>query len=135
MKRSSMPARTKPMSRTSLRVTRDVDQLIVKLPKRMKSKQRAVTAEEHELWHRMAGLGCIACLMDGRENPFVSMHHISGRTAPGCHKKVLPLCAGHHQDGTGNDKSLVAVHPFKKRFENLYGRQIDLLDEVMGRLK
>jgi hypothetical protein len=36
---------------------------------------------------------------------------------------VLPLCAGHHQQGTGEDKSLVAVHPNKARFEKLYGTQ------------
>jgi hypothetical protein len=40
MKSSSMPPRTKPMARTSLRVTRDVDQLSVKLPKRI-CKNRA----------------------------------------------------------------------------------------------
>ncbi|EFB4456253.1 hypothetical protein C0W78_004860, partial [Escherichia coli] len=27
----------------------------------------------------------------------VSLHHIAGRTAPGCHKKQLPLCRWHHQ--------------------------------------
>lgn len=102
--------------------------------KTLKSKQRPVTAEEKELWSRMAALGCIACLLDGVFNDYVSIHHIDGRTKPDCHKQVLPLCAGHHQAGTGADKTLIAVHPDKARFEQRYGRQEDLLDEVMGML-
>lgn len=89
------------------------------------------TKAERELHHALAGLGCIACRKDGIENAFVSIHHIDGRTKPGAHKKVLPLCAGHHQDGTGNDKSLIAVHPYKARFEAKYGAQMDLLAECM----
>lgn len=89
----------------------------------MKTKQRAVTADEREQWDRLAGLGCIACMRDGVHQPVVSIHHIDGRTKPGCHKLVLPLCAGHHQQGTGENKELVAVHPYKARFEALYGSQ------------
>ena len=101
----------------------------------MKTKQLQVTKEERELWHRMAGIGCVACAMDGNVNPFVSIHHIDGRTKPDCHKKVLPLCAGHHQDGTGNDKSMIAVHPYKAQFEARYGTQYELLEwtkKMMG---
>jgi hypothetical protein len=61
----------------------------------------------------------------------VSIHHIAGRTLPDAHKLVLPLCAGHHQDGTGQDKSMIAVHPYKARFEAKYGTQKELLAEVM----
>jgi hypothetical protein len=96
---------------------------------RLRSQQRPVTPEEHALWDRLANeIGCIACLVAGlpRSN-YVSIHHIGGRTVPGCHRNVLPLCAGHHQQGTGEDKSLVAVHPNKARFEKLYGTQEELL--------
>jgi hypothetical protein len=101
---------------------------------RMKSSQRSVTAAEKLLWDRLASLGCIACLKDGVHNPLVSIHHIDGRTKPGCHKLVLPLCAGHHQDGTGPDKSLIAVHPWKTQFETRYGSQMDLLAECKSML-
>jgi hypothetical protein len=95
---------------------------------RMKSHQRTPTKAEKLLWSRMAEtVGCIACHLDGRHNLVVSIHHIDGRTKPGCHKKVLPLCAGHHQDATGEDKTLVAVHPDKARFEQRYGPQMGLL--------
>lgn len=75
-------------------------------------------------------VGCIACRLDGRFNPGVSIHHIAGRTRRGCHSLVLPLCAGHHQDATGADKTLVAVHPDKTRFEQRYGPQMALLELV-----
>lgn len=85
---------------------------------------------ERELWDDLASLGCIACRKDGIFNSMVSIHHIDGRTKPGAHRKVLPLCAGHHQDGTGAP-GLIAVHPYKARFEARYGRQIDLLDDCL----
>jgi hypothetical protein len=87
--------------------------------------------KEREFWSRLAGeIGCVACRMDGKVNPFVLIHHIRGRTQKGAHMDVLPLCAGHHQDGTGNDKSLIAVHPYKARFEAKYGTQLELLEEA-----
>lgn len=100
---------------------------VKKLRAPMKSKQRAVTAAEKAYWSRLASeVGCVACMRDGNFNPHVSIHHIDGRTKPGCHMRVLPLCAGHHQDGTGEDKSMVAVHPWKAQFEARYGPQDEL---------
>lgn len=93
------------------------------------------TKSELAYWDRVATLGCIACRIDGRYNPVVSIHHCDGRTKPGAHKKVLPLCAGHHQNGTGNDKTMIAIHPFKRRFENRYGTQEQLMemrDHILG---
>lgn len=103
---------------------------------RLRSRQRPVSPEEKALWDRMASVvGCIACLLDGNRNTYVSIHHIEGRTKPDCHKKVLSLCAGHHQQGNGNDKTLIAVHPNKAAFEARYGSQYDLLKkckEILG---
>lgn len=84
------------------------------------------TKDEKAYHDRLAGLGCIACRFDGDANTYVSIHHIDGRTKPGCHKLVLPLCAGHHQDGTDNDKTKIAIHPYKRRFEARYGPQMSL---------
>ena len=88
------------------------------------------TAAEKEYWDRLCReIGCIACRHDGYFNPVVSIHHCGGRTKPDCHKKVLPLCAGHHQDGTQPDSGKIAIHPWKKRFESMYGTQAELMDE------
>lgn len=97
-------------------------------------KGRNPTAEERRFHDRLAGLGCIACRLDGNYNPVVSIHHIDGRAKPGAHKRVLPLCAGHHQDGYGIP-SLIAVHPWKRRFEEKYGRQEHLLDVCLELLE
>lgn len=95
----------------------------------MRSKQRAVTAEEKLLWNRLANeIGCVACMLDGQRNTHVSIHHVDGRTKPGCHKKVLPLCAPHHQQDDTDAAGRVAVHPNKARFEARYGTQEHLME-------
>ena len=68
-------------------------------------------------------VGCICCRINGGFNDHVSIHHIDGRTKPGAHMKVLPLCGFHHQHGTEDDPS---VHPWKARFEQRYGTQAQL---------
>lgn len=133
MKRSALAPSTKPMKRSGFTsspvvITDGDDEVEIKHPKRLKSRQRAVTVLEKVYWSALASqVGCIACRVAGL--PFcdhVSIHHIDGRTKPGCHQLVLPLCAGHHQQGTGNDPTLVAVHPDKARFERIHGTQMAL---------
>ena len=82
------------------------------------------TKAEKALWSRMADFGCIACHLDGLKNTYVSIHHIDGRTKPGAHSKVLPLCGPHHQVGGTEAPS---IHPWKARFEEKYGTQEHLL--------
>ena len=91
----------------------------------------APTKSDKALWSAMAAYGCVACRKDGIVNTHVSIHHIDGRTKPGAHRKVLALCAPHHQTG-GQDAP--AIHPWLRRFEAKYGRQEDLLAEVMAEI-
>lgn len=91
--------------------------------------------EEKKLWDKIAKLGCIACLQDGIVNTHVSIHHIDGRTKPGAHKKVLALCAPHHQHDDTDQLGRIGVHPYKARFESMYGRQMDLLDKTMAMIE
>ena len=61
----------------------------------------------------------------------VSIHHIDGRTKKGSHAHVLPLCSAHHQTGGEG----VAIHPFKKQWEEKYGSQESLkimCDKLLG---
>lgn len=94
-------------------------------------KGRAVTAEQKR-FHDMlcTKIGCIASHKDGFFDPICSIHHIDGRTKPWAHWLVLPLSAGNHQDGTGAP-GRIAVHPWKTRFQNRYGNQMDLLRECI----
>lgn len=101
----------------------------------MKTKQRAVTPLEKAMWDRLAGLGCIACMKDGRFNDYVSIHHVDGRTKPGCHLLVLPLCAPHHQRDDTDPLKRIAVHPDQGRFEKRYGQQLALVAECMAMLE
>lgn len=94
-------------------------------------KGRSLTNADRVLHFDLATyVGCIACSKDGRFNDYVSIHHIDGRTKKGAHQNVLPLCAGHHQQGTGAP-GLIAVHPYKAQFEEMYGKQEDLLAECL----
>lgn len=97
-------------------------------------KGRTPTAEELRFMDAIGSLGCLACAQDGNVNPWISLHHIDGRTKPGSHLKVIGLCAGHHQDGTGEDKTMIAVHPWKKAFESKYGTQYALLEAAKQKL-
>lgn len=147
-RKTPMPRSTKPLARSAIRSEAKTEGAKVRKPmkskgprkmpkpsgKNLRSKQLAVTSEEKVLWDRLAALGCIACMKDGNYQPHVSIHHVDGRTKPGCHKLVLPLCAGHHQDGTGVP-GLIAVHPWKARFEKIYGAQLDLVAECMELVK
>lgn len=127
LKRTEFTRKT-PMSRTGiLSAASFAKQKAPARKKTLKSKQRPVTEEDKKLWDRLAALGCVACLREGVFEPDVSIHHVDGRTKPDCHKKVLPLCASHHQDGTGKNPQYIAVHPWKTRFEARFGTQKELM--------
>lgn len=89
--------------------------------------ERAVTKAQARFHDLLAHqVGCIACWLHGWPSPEVSIHHIDGRTKKHAHWCVLPACGGHHQTGTGLP-NLVAIHPYKARFEAMYGPQKRLL--------
>ncbi|WP_274644851.1 Ref family recombination enhancement nuclease [Pseudomonas serbica] len=85
---------------------------------------RPVTPAEKLLHDRIAQLGCIACRQHGIFNTHISIHHVHGRTKPGAHMQVLALCEGHH---VGDGSDTISVHPWKRRFEERYGKQDDLV--------
>lgn len=77
--------------------------------------------------------GCICCTLEGNyrddsEQPNVSVHHCDGRTKPLANWYVIPLCAGHHQQGSGPDPSMLAVHGNKAIFTAEYGLEFELLE-------
>lgn len=94
----------------------------------LKSRQLAVTAAEKQFWTLLAEVvGCVACRIDGRFNTHVSIHHIDGRTKPGCHGNVLPLCAPHHQQDDTDPLGRISIHGHRKPFEAMYGTERELL--------
>ena len=81
------------------------------------------TKKEKEYWGKICKIGCIVCLKNGIYSPYVSVHHINGRTKRGAHMNVLPLCFSHHMGGTKENPS---IHPWKARFIRLHGTQESL---------
>lgn len=91
-------------------------------------KGRTPTAEERRWMDKAGQVGCLACLQLGLHTPHVSLHHIDGRTKDGAHLRTIPLCYAHHQGGEGQGW-FVSVHPWKRRFEEMFGTQEELLME------
>lgn len=107
------------------------------------AKGRAPTADERSVMDALGRLPCIACLMNGQQTEEISLHHIYGRTKPGAHFAVLPLCKWHHQIAAPLNVRLiypwlVPVHADgsvggRKLFEDLNGTQEELLAESFRR--
>jgi len=96
----------------------------------MKGKTR--TKADIDFQDKIAQIGCIVCLNQGIENYHVSVHHIDGRSKKGSHKKVLPLCGPHHQQGDNRKpKQWFTLHVNKTEFEAAYGTQEELLEQCL----
>ena len=121
LKRSTKPIKRSPIKPSSKVIARSP----VKPGRGLKGDP--VSAEQKAFHDALCQhVGCIACRVEfGITNTYVSVHHMRGRKAA-MHWLALPLCAGHHQKGTGN-VLLIAVHPDKARFEKAFGTQAELL--------
>ena len=90
-------------------------------------KGRNPSAAEKRYHDKLATVvGCIACRKEGLWNDHVSIHHVDGRTRPGAHMRVLPLCGPHHQPIA---QGVPSVHGNKAEFERKYGTQAELMQE------
>jgi len=77
---------------------------------------------------RVRELGCVICRQQGKGRRPCEIHHVFGKTKPGAHFYVLPLCFEHHRMGSG--KEPISRHPYKARFEATYGTEEELLKLV-----
>lgn len=93
-------------------------------------KGRTPTAAEQKHMNLVGAMPCIACQKDGIYNEYISLHHTDGRVKPGAHFEVLPLCAPHHQHDDTDPWERIGIHPYKARFEALYGTSDELLNEI-----
>jgi hypothetical protein len=107
----------------------------VAVPKGEKAKpgKRAPNAEEKRWMNAIVTHGCIACRMDGNGIVAPCVHHILRGGRRMGHLFTLPLCPGHHQDGTGV-QGLIARHPWKTRFEAKYGTEAELLAKLRAEI-
>lgn len=92
---------------------------------------RPPTAEEARYLDDACSLGCILCMLGygaphGTYSP-AEPHHTDGKTKPGCHFKIIPLCPRHHRiPGHG----YVGRADGKKAFEAAYMSEEDLIEVV-----
>lgn len=100
----------------------------VSVPKAEKAKpgKATPTVEERAWLDWIVDYGCIACRLDCYGVVPPAVHHILRGGVRMGHLFSLPLCPGHHQDGTGAS-GFIARHPWKARFERRYGTESELL--------
>lgn len=90
------------------------------------AKKRATKAEREHL-SRLVELGCVIC---GRQ---AEVHHILTGVGMGqraSNYDALPICPDHHRNGGHG----VAIHAGKRTWEENYGRELELLEQVRGML-
>jgi hypothetical protein len=86
------------------------------------------TLKEQKHMERVASIGCIACRKLGIYDSPAEIHHIRSKTGMGkrsSHYLILPLCPPHHR--TSNE----SYHYSPQKFENRFGSQMKLLQEVL----
>lgn len=102
-----------------------------------------------EAWRleRLAGMRCIACVIEGCEQPHrTEIHHIVDkgyRKHSGGHSATLPICSWHHRgvsaNGlTGSEMSFrygPSLARSKRQFVEAYGTERELLERVDGILR
>tara|TARA_E500000318_G_scaffold53318_1_gene49650 strand:+ start:523 stop:825 length:303 start_codon:yes stop_codon:yes gene_type:complete len=89
------------------------------------------TLKEQKHMEKVASIGCIACRKLGIYDSPAEIHHIKNFTGAGkrsSHLLVLPLCPNHHRN------SNESYHHSPKKFEDRFGNQIKLLEEVLDLL-
>jgi hypothetical protein len=90
--------------------------------------------KDKEYLDRVAELGCIVCRNERLGKSPALIHHI--RTGYGVsqrapHHEAIPLCPIHHQYPAGGE---LAYHASPKQFEDRYGTELELLEQVRGLL-
>lgn len=85
-------------------------------------KGRTPTAAEKQWMNRVSTYGCYCCRRMGLMNDNILIHHVDGRTKPGAHFLVIPLCATHHEYNSAD-----GLHANIGRWRRIYGRERDIV--------
>ena len=100
-------------------------------------KGRTPTADEKKWMDDVASLGCIVCRREGHGETPAEIHHLDGKTKVGAHFHIIPLCYFHHRQGS-DTAQFTSRHPYKRRFEERYGPEIELMfivEELVMKLR
>lgn len=90
----------------------------------------SMKAKERIHLGKVAALGCIVCMNNGYYDTPAEIHHIGNGTMSkrASNYEAIPLCHIHHRTGGLG----VAVHAGRKSFEDNYGTEQELLEQVKG---
>lgn len=102
--------------------------------KRMRQGKVAATAEEAAWMNLIQEFGCIVCALHYGVKSKSEIHHLKSGDRRMGHLFTLPLCYAHHRGGAG-DGDFISRHPWKRRFEKVYGFELDLLEKLKGLVK
>lgn len=93
-----------------------------------------MTKDDKDWLSDVADLACVVCRNLGLGETPAEIHHLrtgQGTSQRADHKKTIPLCPAHHRTGGYG----VAIHAGQKRWEELYGTELQLLDQVVAEVK
>lgn len=98
--------------------------------KRSRGKARPATRQERLRWELIRALGCILNLKLECYGSTEIHHCGTGAGGRKNHKKVIPLCYGHHRGHNGIDGNAIS----KRAWQARYGSEEKLLKRVERRL-
>lgn len=93
-----------------------------------------MTKGEKKHLQAVADLGCIVCRNMGYFGTPAEIHHIrkgQGRGQRASHYQTIPLCPTHHRTGGYG----VAFHSGSRAFEEKFGTELELLEQVKQMLE
>ena len=97
-----------------------------------------LTNDERKHLERIKSMGCVVCrnlgFIDTRNPPPCDAHHLTDGGRRISHFHTIGLCERHHRAGQCSDPRFVSLHPWKARFEELYGTQEKLLEQTRREL-
>lgn len=106
----------------------DVGQLAYPKGERSKPGKGAPTKAEREWLDFIVSHGCVCCRMMGLGVVPPEVHHILRGSYRMGHLHSLPLCASHHR--LNDNPRMVSRHPWKAKFEDVYGTEQKLLADL-----
>ena len=92
-----------------------------------------MTKDEKRHLQRVADFGCIVCRNVYFRKTAAEIHHIragQGMAQRASHFETIPLCPRHHRTGGYG----VAIHAGQAAWEEAYGTELELLEQVRGML-
>jgi hypothetical protein len=86
-------------------------------------------AAQQRKWGRVFGLGCMACLQEGKFT-FGEIHHARHEYGNRNHNLVFSLCPAHHRP-TAAISGVLSRHGDVRKFREKYGGDKELYEKCM----